>query len=160
MTQVKSKPGFLTYEKLIEVAALFDTGSTLTYTSETAAEKIGLNPHPQPKTVPLAVQDKEEETSRKKPVSFLLWIPVNFVAWLVFWLFIEPIGAWILYGRYYGTPFSAVIGQIGKAIVWLPMGLFYMSQILVPLGLYGWLFWSITIASYVIYRVAWRKRNS
>jgi len=98
-------------------------------------------------------------TTKKKPISFLFWIPLNFFAWLTFWVFIAPIGAWILFGRYYGTPFATVIWQIGEGIRHLPMGLFYMLQVLVPLGLYGWLFWSITIASYVMYRLIWRKRN-
>ena len=69
MTQVKEKIKILTGEKTMELTALFDTGSTLTYISERAAEKIGFNPYPEPKTVPLAVLDKEAEVLGDVTVS-------------------------------------------------------------------------------------------
>ena len=69
MTQVKGEIKILSGEKWLELTALFDTGSTLTYISETAAGKIGFNPYPKPKTVPLAVLDKEAEVLGDVTVS-------------------------------------------------------------------------------------------
>ena len=69
MTQVKGKIKILTGEKTMELTALFDTGSTLTYVSERAAEKLGFNSYPEPKTVPLAVLEKEAEVLGDVTVS-------------------------------------------------------------------------------------------
>ena len=69
MTQVKGKIKILTSEKSAELTALFDTGSTLTYISQKAAEKLGFNPYPEPKTVPLAVLEKKAEVLGDVTVS-------------------------------------------------------------------------------------------
>lgn len=69
MTRVNGKLKIRNGEKWIETAALFDTGSTLTYISEEVAEKIGFNPYPEPKTVPLAVIDKKAEVIGDVTVS-------------------------------------------------------------------------------------------
>ena len=61
MTQVKGRLTLRSGEKHVRMTALFDTGATLTYINETVAEKIGFNPYPKPKTVPLAVLEKEAE---------------------------------------------------------------------------------------------------
>jgi predicted aspartyl protease len=44
--------------KVVEVAALFDTGSRRSYFSKEFAEKIGYGPYEKPKEVPLAVRGK------------------------------------------------------------------------------------------------------
>lgn len=69
MTQVKGKLTLRNGEKQVEMTTLFDTGSTLTYIDETVAEKIGFNPYPKPKTVPLAVLGKEAEVLGDVTVS-------------------------------------------------------------------------------------------
>ena len=69
MTQVKGKLTLRNGGKQVEMAALFDTGSTLTYINETAAEKLGFNPYAKPKTVPLAVLEKEAEVLGDLTVS-------------------------------------------------------------------------------------------
>lgn len=69
MTRVNGKLKIRNGEKWIETTALFDTGSTLTYISEEVAEKIGFNPYPEPKTVPLAVTDKKAEVIGDVTVS-------------------------------------------------------------------------------------------
>lgn len=44
--------------KVLEGIALFDTGSRRSYFSKDFAEKIGYEPYPEPKEIPLAVKDK------------------------------------------------------------------------------------------------------
>jgi len=44
--------------KVVEALALFDTGSRRSYFSKNFAEKIGYEPYPEPKLVPLAVKGK------------------------------------------------------------------------------------------------------
>jgi predicted aspartyl protease len=44
--------------KVVEVIALFDTGSRRSYFSKEFAEKIGYEPYKEPKEVPLAVRGK------------------------------------------------------------------------------------------------------
>jgi hypothetical protein len=44
--------------KVVEVVALFDTGSRRSYFSKEFAEKIGYEPYEKPKEVPLAVRGK------------------------------------------------------------------------------------------------------
>ncbi|MEM2781024.1 MAG: hypothetical protein QXG39_08890 [Candidatus Aenigmatarchaeota archaeon] len=44
--------------KVVEAIALFDTGSRRSYFSKDLAEKIGYEPYSEPKTVPLAVREK------------------------------------------------------------------------------------------------------
>lgn len=97
----------------------------------------------------------------RKPISFSLWIWLNYLAWLIFWLFIEPIGAWLLYGRFYEVPFSIVLWQIGKGIGWLPMGIFMLAyNLFYPLSFYSWVFYPLLVISYAVHRLLWRKRNS
>ena len=69
MSQVRGKLTLRNGEKQVEMTALFDTGSTLTYINETVAEKIGFNPYPKSKTVPLAVLEKEAEVLGDVTVS-------------------------------------------------------------------------------------------
>ena len=44
--------------KVVEGVALFDTGSRRSYFSKNLAEKIGYEPYPKPKEIPLAVKGK------------------------------------------------------------------------------------------------------
>lgn len=60
MTQVKGKLKVSVGEKWMELTALYDTGSTLTYISERVAEELGFNPYPESKTIPLAVEGKDD----------------------------------------------------------------------------------------------------
>lgn len=69
MTQVRGRFKVCRGERCVEPTALFDTGSSLTYISERVAEKIGFNLYPEPKTVPLAVLDKEAEVIGDLTVS-------------------------------------------------------------------------------------------
>ena len=69
MSQVRGKLTLRNGEKQVEMTALFDTGSTLTYINETVAEKIGFNPYAKPKTVLLAVLEKEAEVLGDVTVS-------------------------------------------------------------------------------------------
>lgn len=48
-------------DKCLEVVALFDTGSGKTYLNDRIAERIGYEKYPEPRKVPLAVEDKEAE---------------------------------------------------------------------------------------------------
>jgi len=97
----------------------------------------------------------------KEPISFPLWVLLNYLAWLIFWLFIEPIGAWLLYDRFYEVPFSTVLWRIWQGIQWLPMGLFMLAyNLFYPLSFYSWIYYPLLVISYVVYRLLWRKRNS
>jgi len=81
----------------------------------------------------------------RKPISFIYWIVLNYLAWLIFWLFIQPLGAWLLYGRLYGEPFSTVHVRIRLGIQWLPMGLFMLAyNLFFPLSFYSWIFYPPT----------------
>jgi len=100
-------------------------------------------------------------SDRRKPISFILWVLLNYLVWLIFWLFIQPIGAWLLYGRFYGEPFSMVIWRILRGIQWLPMGIGMLAyNLFFPLSFYSRFFYAILIASYIVYRLLWRIINS
>jgi len=95
----------------------------------------------------------------KKPIPFLFWILLNFIAWLLFWIFIQPIGAWLLYDRHYGMPFYMVIQRIGESIRWLPMGISLLAyHCFFPLSFYSWIFYTLLFLSYFIYRLMWKSR--
>ena len=47
--------------KVIDVSALFDTGSGKSYLSESIAEKLGYEKYPEPIKIPLAFKGKEAE---------------------------------------------------------------------------------------------------
>jgi len=53
----------------------------------------------------------------RRPVSFPFVVLFNCLAWLIFWLFIEPLGAWL----------SRVLWQVWRGIGWLPMGLVMLA---------------------------------
>jgi len=94
----------------------------------------------------------------EKPIPFLLWILLNFVAWLLFWTFIEPIGVWLLYR---GISFDVAIHRILRNIGWLPMGIFMLAyNCFCPLSFYSWIFYSLLFISYFAYRLAWKKRKN
>ncbi|MHA1664376.1 MAG: hypothetical protein ACTSVW_00905 [Candidatus Njordarchaeales archaeon] len=100
-------------------------------------------------------------SEERRPISFPMWILFNYIAWLIFWLFIQPVGAWLLYGRFYGESFSTVLWRIRQGIQWLPMGLFILTyNLLYPLSFYSWLFYALLIASYILYRLLLKKRDS
>jgi len=100
-------------------------------------------------------------SEERRPISFPVWILFNYLAWLIFWLFIEPLGAWLLYGRFYDVLFSRVLWQIWRGIGWLPMGLVMLAyNLFFPLSFYSWIFYSLLITSYAVYRLLWRKRES
>ena len=100
-------------------------------------------------------------SEERRPISFIMWILFNYLAWLIFWLFVEPLGAWLLYGRFYDVPFSRVLWQIWRGIGWLPMGLVMLAyNLFFPLSFYSWIFYLLLITGYAVYRLLWRKREN
>jgi len=61
MVKVRDKVRVYKEDKILDVLALFDTGSGKSYLSESVAEKVGYEKYPKPVRVPLAVKEKEAE---------------------------------------------------------------------------------------------------
>ena len=99
-------------------------------------------------------------SNQRNPKSFLFFIVLNFVAWVIFYTFMEPVAAWFLYGQYHDTPFSNVISRIGENIRLLPMGIAMLAyNCFFPLSFYSWIFYALLVASYLIYRFEWTNRS-
>ena len=61
MVKVHDKIRIHKEDKVLDVSALFDTGSGKSHLSESVAEKVGYEKYPEPIRVPLAVKEKEAE---------------------------------------------------------------------------------------------------
>lgn len=61
MVKVRDKVRVYKEDKVLEIIALFDTGSGKSYLSDSIAEKVGYEEYPEPIRVPLAVKGKEAE---------------------------------------------------------------------------------------------------